>query len=100
MVKIVWSEPALEDLDRIADYIALQDLAAAQRLVATVLERVAMLAKFPAMGSHPPELKGSRYRQLIEPPCRIFYRVDGPHVFILHILRDERRLRPSALRKR
>ena len=43
MAKIVWSEPALEDLDRIADYIALQDLAAAQRLVATVVERVAML---------------------------------------------------------
>lgn len=100
MAKIVWSVPALEDLDRIADYIALQDLAAAQRLVATVLERVAMLAKFPAMGAHPPELKGSRHRQFIEPPCRIFYRVDGPLVFILHILRDERRLRPSALRKR
>ena len=36
MAKLIWTEPALADLDAIADYIALDDERAAKRLVAKV----------------------------------------------------------------
>ena len=38
------------------------------------------------------------YRQIVEPPCRVFYRFDGAQVLILHVMRAERRLRRSRLR--
>ncbi|NLB13170.1 MAG: type II toxin-antitoxin system RelE/ParE family toxin, partial [Gammaproteobacteria bacterium] len=39
------------------------------------------------------ELGKSRYRQLVESTCRIFYRHDGHKVFIVHVMRTERLLR-------
>ena len=40
MAEIVWTEPALNDLDAIADYIALENPAAASELVRRVFERI------------------------------------------------------------
>jgi toxin ParE1/3/4 len=97
MAEIIWTEPALADLEAIADYIALEDPAAAAALVARVLAHVDQLADHPQSGSRPPELPRSRYRQLVEPPCRVFYRFDGHTVLILHVMRSERRLRRSRL---
>ena len=100
MVEIIWTEPALSDLDTIADYIALDNPEAARRLVQRVFKHVEQLAKYPKSGSVPPELRGSRYRQIVEPPCRVFYRYDGDRVFILHVIRGEKQLRPTSLRQR
>jgi plasmid stabilization system protein ParE len=44
---IRWEEPALEDLDRIADYIALDKPLAARNLVRRVMESVECLTDFP-----------------------------------------------------
>ena len=93
MAEIVWTEPALGDLDAIADYIALENPAAASELVKRVFGHVAQLVEHPESGSRPRELKHSRYRQIVEPPCRIFYRYDGQKVYILHVMRSERLLR-------
>ncbi|GLQ49309.1 type II toxin-antitoxin system RelE/ParE family toxin [Dyella flava] len=97
MAEIIWTEPALSELDEIADYIALDNPQAACDLVQRVFAHVAQLAKHPAGGSRPPERKGLRYRQIIEPPCRIFYRVDGQSVVILYVMRSERPLRRNRL---
>jgi addiction module RelE/StbE family toxin len=100
MVEIVWSEPALSDLEAIGDYIALENPAAAAELVQRIFEHVEQLADHPESGSRPQELKRSRYRQIVEPPCRVFYRYDGKRVFVLHIMRSERLLRSSKLSAR
>lgn len=100
MAEVVWSEPALSDLDAIADYVALEDPVAASGLVRRVLGHVEQLAAHPESGSRPPELPRSRYRQLVEPPCRVFYRYDGRKVFVLHVMRSERLLRKKRLASR
>lgn len=97
MAEIVWSEPALGDLDAIADFIALENPQAAAELIRRVLAHVEQLATHPASGPRPPELKRSRYRHLVEPPCRVFYRVDGARVLIVHVMRTERLLRRGRL---
>ena len=97
MAQVVWTEPALADLDAIADYIAVDNAEAARGLVQRVFERVERLRRFPASGSRPKELTGRRYRQIVEPPCRVFYRVDRGTVLILHVMRAERRLRRTRL---
>lgn len=100
MVEIVWSEPALTDLDGIADYIALENPVAASELVKRVFDHVEQLATHPRSGSWPQELGRSRYCQIVEPPCRVFYRYDGHKVFILHVMRSERLLRRGRLMSR
>lgn len=45
MAEIVWSEPALTDLDAIADYIALENPTAAAALVQRVFVHVEQLAQ-------------------------------------------------------
>ena len=40
MVELIWSEPALQDLDAMADYIALDKPDAARALVARVFDKV------------------------------------------------------------
>ena len=98
MAEIVWTEPALQDLDAIADYIALENPAAASALVARIFGHAEQLEAFPESGGTVPELEGTRYRQIVEPPCRIFYRLDGQNVFVLHVMRTERLLRKDKLR--
>jgi plasmid stabilization system protein ParE len=100
LAEVVWTEPADADLAAIADYIALDNPEAATALVQRVLAHVEQLRHFPDSGSWPAELPGRRYRQIVEPPCRIFYRVDGPRVIVLHVMRSEQRLRPTRLRRR
>ena len=100
MAEIAWTHPALEDLERIADYIGLDNPSAAAALVRRVFAHVDQLRRFPDSGSHPPELSSRRYRQIIEPPCRIFYRVEKSRVVLLHVMRSEQRLRPTRLRRR
>jgi len=100
MVEIVWSEPALSDLDAIADYVALDNPTAAAELVRRVFAHVDHLAAHPDSGSRPPELKRGRYRQVVEPPCRVLYRHEPGRVLILHVMRSERLLRPGMLRPR
>ncbi|MCI0420245.1 MAG: type II toxin-antitoxin system RelE/ParE family toxin [Acidobacteria bacterium] len=97
MAELIWTEPSLSDLDAIADYIALDKPEAARHLVQRVFRHVEQLAEHPESGSRPNELRRSRYRQVVEPPCRIFYRYDGERVFILHVMRGEMRLRKSRL---
>lgn len=100
MAEVIWAEPALNDLDAIADYIALDNPEAARRLVAKIFEHVDHLESHPKLGSKPEELKGWRYRQIVEPPCRILYREDSDRVLILHVTRSERTLRPELLTDR
>ncbi len=100
MAEVIWAEPALSDLDTIADYIALDNPDAARRLVRRVFEHVGQLQSHPEIGSKPQELKGWRYRQIVEPPCRVFYRYDGRRVYILYVMRSERLLRRERLAAR
>jgi toxin ParE1/3/4 len=93
MAKIIWADPAIQDLDAIADYIALDKPTAARQLVRQVFAAVGRLQEFPRTGSFPPELRGLPYRQLVVPPCRIFYRIEKKVVYIVHILRGEQLVR-------
>ena len=97
MAEVIWTEPALSDLDAIADYIALDKPEAAKALVQRVFSHVEQLQAHPESGSLVRELPDFPYRQIVEPPCRVFYRVDGPKVDVLHGMRGEIQLRARML---
>lgn len=97
-LKIVWTANALDDLDDIASFIALDDETAASNLVRSILQKVERLEKYPESGRKFPELPASVYREIVEPPCRVIYRVKGQKVLIIHVFRGEQRLRGRRLK--
>ena len=94
---LIWSSPALEDLDEIASWIARQNAAAAAALVRRALAGVERLRDNPESGRWVPEIPSKIYREVIVPPCRIIYRREGSKVLIVHVFRSERLLRLNRL---
>ncbi len=97
MAQIVCTEPALSDLDEIAEYIALDKVRAAKHLVKKVFSSVDRLEDFPKSGRIPSELENSRYLEIVVGPCRIFYRCQQNKVYIIYVMRSERKLRKYLL---
>ncbi len=100
MAQIIWTEPALLHLNEIAEYIALDKPGVASHLVQKVFSKTERLEEFPESGRKPPELKKSRYKEIIVDPCRIFYRMEKDKVYILYVMRSERKLRKYLLSER
>ena len=100
MAQVIWTEPALADLDEIATYIALDKPDAARHLVQQVFAKTDRLEQFPQSGRWPPELGRGRYREIIVGPCRIFYRTEQEKVYIVYVMRSERRLHRYLLEER
>ena len=97
MAEVIWTEPALSDLNDIADYIAVENPTAAKHLVQSVFAKVERLEIFPDSGRIPAELEHHNYREVVANPCRIFYKHLGEKVFVLYVMREERDLRKFML---
>ena len=97
MAEVIWTEPALQELNDIAEYIALDNPDAANHLVQDIFDKTGGLEDFPQSGRIPPELPDSVYREVVVSPCRIFYREDGKRVLVLYLMREERQLRAYIL---
>jgi toxin ParE1/3/4 len=100
MVEVIWAKPALDDLNTITEYIALDNPEAARNLVQKILGRVERLRRFPRSGSVPPEIRGLPFCQLVVRPCRVFYRPEKKRVSILHVMRAEQLFRIEILIER
>lgn len=86
MAQVIWTEPALLDLESIAQYIALDKPSAASQLVKKVFSSIERLEQFPESGRKPPEFTKTRYLEVIVNPCRIFYRVERNNVYIIYVM--------------
>ena len=100
MAEVKWTEPALNDLNDIAEYIAIDNVDVAKTLVRDVFDSVLRLNTFPESGRYPSELDESRYREVVVGPCRVFYRIEKDTVYILYVMRSERTLRHFILKDR
>ncbi|MBI3985498.1 MAG: type II toxin-antitoxin system RelE/ParE family toxin [Lentisphaerae bacterium] len=100
MARLIWTAPALHDLDAIAEYIALDNTEAARRYVQKVFAAVERLGRFPKSGSIPPEIPHLPYRHVVVSPCRIFYRCNTDTVFVIFVMRSEQLLRVDVLLER
>ena len=77
MAEVIWTAPALSDLDTIADYIALDNPEAAKLFAGRCLAMWSSRQTIQKAAQSREKLKGWRYRQIVEPPCRVFYRQRG-----------------------
>lgn len=97
MAEVIWTQPALNELNDIAEYIAVANLVAAKKLVQTVFSKIERLEQHPESGKIPLEIPTLNYRVLVVKPCRVFYKIDGNKIYILHVMRQEQELRRFLL---
>lgn len=90
MAQVIWAEPALQDLDAIVDYIALEDPAPAKKLVRKSFEKTGQLLELPESGSKLVELKNTPYRRLSIKPILIYYQIKDSNALIVCVTREER----------
>src|SRR5690554_7732749 len=84
MAKVIWTSPALNELNDVAEYIALSNLSAAKQLVQKVFDKVTRLEVHPESGKKPVKLSNLDYREIIVNPCRTFYKIENDKVDVLH----------------
>ena len=73
--KIIFSEPAIDDLEGIVRFISKDNQEAGARFGGKLIDSVRHLAKFPRFGRVVPEQKDENIREIISKRYRIFYRV-------------------------
>ena len=99
---VLWTDTARNDLESLVDYIAREDPAAAMRVLDKLERRAQALETQARRGLIVPELRAVgvlHYRQLLERPWRIVYRIETGRVLVLAVL-DSRRDLQSLLLER
>jgi addiction module RelE/StbE family toxin len=91
-MKIVWTEPAVADLEAIWVHIADDSAEQARRQIGRLLEAVEPLVDLPRMGRRVPEAKATDLRELIVDSYRLIYRLRSERVDILAVVHGSRDL--------
>jgi len=95
MVKLVWTDQAISDLNDIGNYIAENSETYAKLTVQRLFDRPNILKDFPLSGRIVPEKNEESLRELIEGSYRIIYEVVSPdQINILTIHHSSRELKP------
>lgn len=97
---VEWAEVARDDLGEIVDYIAVDSPTNALAVLDRIQRSAAHLVTAPLRGRVVPELHWNgitTYRELIDAPWRIVYRVDGALVLVVSVVDSRRRLEDLLL---
>lgn len=87
---ILWTDPSLDDLKAIRDYIAKDSETYAASFIESILSAVEQLGEFPHMGRIVPEANVSDVREVIFGSYRIIYRVHQDTILILAVIHGYR----------
>jgi len=93
MVKVVWTDLAIEDLKSIHEYISKDSKFYADRFVAKLINRVDQLETHPQSGRIVPEFGKEDIRELIEGNYRIIFRIKVGHVGVVRVHHSSRLLK-------
>ena len=96
-LKVVWTEYALRDLERIDSYIAEDSPVAAARWVGKLIATAATLASAPMSGRTVPQKGRPEIREVLQRHYRIVYRVRETRVDILTVFEGHKQLPSSAV---
>lgn len=94
MVKLIWTDQAINDLNDIGDYIAENFEKYAKLTIEKLFEKTNLLKTFPQAGRIVPEKNEENIRELIEGNYRIIYEIVSPNqINILTIYHSARNLK-------
>jgi len=93
-MKIIWSPLAVERMQEIIDYIALDNIDASIKWADKIFKNVEKLIDFPEKGRVVPEVKRKDIKEIVLSNYRIIYRIDKDRISILTI-RHFKQILPS-----
>jgi addiction module RelE/StbE family toxin len=99
---IRWTATARRDLEAIVDYVAADSIENALRVLDRLQERAESLGVTAERGRIVPELRAvdvHQYREVIEHPWRIVYRIEANAVLVLAVLDGRRDLQSLLLER-
>ena len=85
-MKVLWTEPAVNDLEAIRDYIARDSELYAASFIEKILFSVDTLVNLPDIGRKVPEADNPNIRELLIQKYRIVYRIHKDIVQILAVV--------------
>ena len=85
MVKIIWTQLAIDDLKSIHGYIVTESNVYANRMIEKIITRVDQLERFPESGKIVPEFGQKSIRELIEGNYRIVYKIHFEYIGIARV---------------
>src|SRR6266404_7955241 len=89
---VTWSPRAIDDVDAIAAYIALDSESYAASVVRTILEKTRSLSEFPYMERVVPEFGDDAIREVFAYSYRIVYRIEVDEITIAAVIHGKRLL--------
>ncbi|MEJ2592654.1 MAG: type II toxin-antitoxin system RelE/ParE family toxin [Candidatus Thiodiazotropha sp.] len=96
-MRVEWTDPALDDLMVIRDYIAKDSPHYARRFIERLFDTAERLCDQPQMGRQVPEADLNEVRELIFQGYRILYRIKPDHIQIIAAIHGARDLTATNL---
>ncbi len=100
--RVFWTRIAVSDLRRIVQYIAVEDSVAAEEIYGLIRNQTEGLGQLPHRGRIVPELQLQGvllYREIVQMPWRIIYRVLEDKVIILAVIDSRRNIADILLER-
>lgn len=89
-MKLVWTEPAILDLQVIRDYIARDSEHYAINFIEGVFAAVEKIIAFPKLGRKVPEIQSETIREILYSNYRIIYEIKDTEIIIVSIVHGAR----------
>jgi toxin ParE1/3/4 len=89
-MKIIWTGPALREIEALGEHIARENPAAAARTVTRIFEQVDVLETQPHIG-RPGRIAGTRELVISRTPYIVPYRVGALGIEVLSVIHGARR---------
>jgi toxin ParE1/3/4 len=88
--RVAWSHRAVQDLESIATFIAVDSPAFASVVVRKIVGQTRTLAEFPKSGRKVPEFDDESFRELVVYSYRIIYQLQAEQVLIAAVIHGKR----------
>lgn len=86
LLRVKWSDLALQRIYGIADFIAEDSSRAAARWIASIFREEKLIAENPRVGRMVPEFRREEYREVIAGKYRIIYKVLEKEIIVLTVI--------------
>lgn len=93
MGRVAWTEPALEDLREIVDFIGKDSWRYALKLADRIMAATRSLANQQRSGGRVPEFDVDSVREIIVRPYRVIYQIREDDCYIVAVIHGARDLR-------
>ncbi len=92
-MEVIWTRQSVIQLKKYADYIAQNNVIAAEKWVLSLLGKTDQLSELPESGRIVPEYNDPNLREIIEGDYRLIYRIKDDKVYIQSVRHSRQDLR-------